>query len=71
MQGTKNIAWRKSSRCGSNACVEVAKVEDTMLLRDSKNPATPPMSLDLGQWAGFVADVANGAFNDLPNQMFE
>jgi Domain of unknown function (DUF397) len=37
-------AWRKSSRCGTSTCVEVAKVEDQYLIRDSKNPAAPALS---------------------------
>lgn len=38
--------WRKSSRStGSDSCVEVAHTGD--VVRDSKNPAGPTLSVDL------------------------
>jgi hypothetical protein len=55
-------AWRKSSRCGTSTCVEVAKVEDQYLIRDSKNPAAPALSFTQAEWDAFVEGVAAGEF---------
>jgi Domain of unknown function (DUF397) len=55
-------AWRKSSRCGSNTCVEVAKVGDAYLMRDSKNPDDAPLSFTADEWHSFVAGIKDGDF---------
>ncbi|OLF11587.1 hypothetical protein BLA60_11615 [Actinophytocola xinjiangensis] len=47
--------WRKSSRSqGANTCVEL---HPAGLVRDSKNPAGPTLSVDL---AGLLAAVKTG-----------
>ncbi|MEV4277188.1 DUF397 domain-containing protein [Actinoplanes xinjiangensis] len=59
----KNVpAWRKSSRCGTSTCVEVAKVDDQYLVRDSKNPEAPALSFTQAEWDAFVEGVAAGEF---------
>ncbi|GAA1586549.1 DUF397 domain-containing protein [Actinoplanes couchii] len=55
-------AWRKSSRCGTSTCVEVAKVEDQYLIRDSKNPEVAALSFTKDEWDAFVQGVAAGEF---------
>lgn len=55
-------AWRKSSRCGSNTCVEVAKVGDQFLVRDSKNPGVAALSFTEAEWEAFVEGVNAGEF---------
>ncbi|WP_430781090.1 DUF397 domain-containing protein [Actinoplanes sp. G11-F43] len=55
-------AWRKSSRCGTSTCVEVAKVEDQYLIRDSKNPEVAALSFTKDEWDAFVEGVAAGEF---------
>lgn len=48
-------AWRKSSRSqGANTCVEL---HPAGLVRDSKNPAGPTLTVDL---AGLLAAVRGG-----------
>jgi len=54
--------WRKSARCGSSACVEVAKVDDVYLVRDSKNPNGAVLSFTEREWAAFVEGVEAGEF---------
>ena len=54
--------WRKSSFCGSNACVEVAKSHGNYLLRDSKDPNSPVLSFTPDEWTAFVAGVSAGEF---------
>jgi hypothetical protein len=55
-------AWRKSSRCGTSTCVEVAKVDEQYLIRDSKNPEAAPLSFTKAEWDAFVAGVNAGEF---------
>jgi hypothetical protein len=62
MREINDIAWRKSSRCASNACVEVAKVDGEYLVRDSKNPQTAALSFTEAEWAAFTEGVAAGEF---------
>jgi len=54
--------WRKSRRCSGGACVEVAKVDDVYLVRDSKNPDGAVLSFTDQEWAGFVEGVEAGDF---------
>ena len=58
-----NVAqWRKSTRCGSSACVEVAKIDDVYLVRDSKNPDAAVLSFTKQEWDAFVEGVQAGEF---------
>ncbi|MFI6077529.1 DUF397 domain-containing protein [Actinoplanes sp. NPDC051343] len=62
MIDNNNIAWRKSTRCGSNACVEVAKVDGQYLVRDSKNPQVSALAFTEAEWVAFTEGVAAGEF---------
>jgi hypothetical protein len=56
-------AWRKSSKCGNQTCVEVARVdEDTYLIRDSKRPEAAALSFTGEEWTAFVEGVQAGEF---------
>lgn len=52
--------WRRSSRCGNTTCVEVAKVGDDYLIRDSKNPTQPPLRLTGEGWTTLTASIRRG-----------
>ncbi len=55
--------WRKSSFCGSAACVEVAQTGDEFLVRDSKNAESPVLRFTPEEWAAFVAGINAGEFS--------
>jgi Domain of unknown function (DUF397) len=57
--------WRKSSQSGPNCdnCVEVAFVDDAILLRDSKNPQGPVLVFTQGEWDAFVGGAKDGEFD--------
>jgi hypothetical protein len=55
-------AWRRSTFCGSGACIEVAKVDESYLLRDSKDPEGPVLTFTPAEWDAFVAGVQAGEF---------
>ncbi|WP_232778709.1 DUF397 domain-containing protein [Carbonactinospora thermoautotrophica] len=57
--------WRKSSRSGSNNCVEVANVRGFVAVRDSKNPDGPRLVFTRSGWAAFAAGLKAGDFDRL------
>jgi len=57
-----NPQWSRSSYCGTGACVEVAKVADQFLVRDSKNPDTPALTFTADEWTAFLDGAAAGEF---------
>ena len=59
---SNSVKWTKSTRCGNNTCVEVARVDDEYLVRDSKNPSVAPLSFTAEEWNAFVEGVAAGEF---------
>ena len=62
MNRNESPQWRKSSRCSHGTCVEVAKVDDQYLIRDSKNPHLEAHSFTEAEWLAFVAGVQAGEF---------
>lgn len=62
MLDNEQISWRKSTRCGSNACVEVAKVDGQYLVRDSKNPQVAALTFTESEWVAFTEGVVAGEF---------
>jgi predicted secreted Zn-dependent protease len=54
--------WRKSSKCGTATCVEVAKVGELYLIRDSKNPEEGALAFTEAEWTAFVAGINEGEF---------
>lgn len=63
--GGNEPRWRRSSRCGNSACVEVASLGDEVAVRDSKNHGGPVLTYSREEWRDFVAGVKDGEF-DLP-----
>lgn len=55
-------AWRKSSRCGTSTCVEVARLGEAILVRDSKNPEAGTLAFTEAEWDAFTAGVLAGEF---------
>lgn len=55
-------AWQRSRRCDSNSCVEVAFLDDDVLVRDSKDPQGPVLRFTTEEWTAFAAGVQAGDF---------
>lgn len=45
------------------SCVEVAALDTTRAVRDSKNPAGPALTVSAAQWSAFTASVRTGLFD--------
>jgi hypothetical protein len=54
-----NIQWRKATYSSGNGgnCIEVATVDHTVAVRDSKNPDGPRLAFGRQAWAEFAAEV--------------
>jgi hypothetical protein len=53
-----SIVWHTSSySCGNGDCVEVAPALDRVLLRDSKDPDGPALTLSTPAWRVFLSTV--------------
>jgi hypothetical protein len=61
-RSSEQLAWQRSSRCGSSGCIEVAFAGEHVFIRDSKNPAQQPLRFRADEWAAFRDGVVNGDF---------
>lgn len=57
-----DLSWRRSGRCDTNTCVEVALHEGEVMVRDSKNPEGPFLRFSRREWEAFVGGVGDGDF---------
>jgi len=55
--------WVRSSFCSSSACVEVARADELVFLRDSKQPDRVPLEFTSAEWAAFLAGARRGDFD--------
>jgi hypothetical protein len=58
-----SAVWRKSSRSGTNGCVEVAVVDGKVAVRDSKERGGPVLVFTPLEWEAFVGGVRDGQFD--------
>jgi len=56
------LAWRKSTRCATGGCIEVATTPGRSLVRDSKDVGGPILTFENSSWSDFVAAVRTGEF---------
>ncbi|UQU64595.1 DUF397 domain-containing protein [Couchioplanes caeruleus] len=62
MNSSAPTLWRRSSRCADCSCVEVARIDGVVLVRDSKQPGVPALAFTEQEWMDFVAGVMAGEF---------
>ncbi|GAA2351181.1 DUF397 domain-containing protein [Dactylosporangium salmoneum] len=57
-------AWRKSSYCANQTCVEVAdRAHDGIAVRDAKELDGSVLSFERETWAAFVGGIKAGRFD--------
>ncbi|GIF19824.1 hypothetical protein BJ973_006866 [Actinoplanes tereljensis] len=59
---TENLQWKRSTRCTSGTCVEIATVGGTYLVRDAKDPDGAVLHVGAAGWAAFLSAVKAGEF---------
>lgn len=57
MRDAGRLAWRRSSRCESSGCVEVAVGEGGVLMRDSAGPRGQVLAVSRADWVAFLSWV--------------
>lgn len=56
--------WRKSSASGAGGeCVQVARTQDQVWVRDSKSPVGPVLGFTRAGWTAFLSGVQRGEFD--------
>jgi Domain of unknown function (DUF397) len=65
MQDLTAAAWRTSTLCDLNGCVEVALLDGKVAVRDAKDKASPILLFSAREWEAFTGGVRAGEF-DLP-----
>ena len=58
------LNWRKSGRCDSASCVEVAVTRGRVGVRDGKDPNGAVLWFTPEEWTAFMAGVRDGALRD-------
>jgi uncharacterized protein DUF397 len=58
------LAWRHGRQCDGGACVELAPLDEAILVRSSK-AADVVVALSPDEWLAFCADVKAGLFDGL------
>jgi hypothetical protein len=63
--GSAEVIWRKSTRSGplTDNCVEVAFVNGSVAVRDSKDPQGPVLMFNADEWGAFVGGAKDGEFD--------
>jgi len=56
-----DLAWRKARKCDGGACVEIANLGETIMVRDSANPGII-LSTSSGEWLRFLAHIREESF---------
>ncbi len=57
------LSWKKSTASGEGSCVEVARVGETILVRDSKDPLGPALTFSGEEWEAFLTGARSGQVN--------
>ena len=57
------LVWRKSSFSESGNCVEVAILDDQILVRDSKDRNGPVLTFGVNEWRDFLSSARDGYFD--------
>ena len=55
--------WKRSSYCGTSACVEVAAIGPSVFVRDAKNPDGGSFEASGQGWSKFIDAIKSGRFD--------
>lgn len=63
IQKMAHAVWHKGSFSGDAGCVEVADLDQLIMLRHSKDPDGAVLKFTRTEWAAFVEGVRDGEFD--------
>jgi hypothetical protein len=63
MTERSGIAWRRSTYCANNSCVEVALLDNQIAVRDSKDQNGPVLRFTPTEWSAFLDGAREGEFD--------
>lgn len=58
-----SVQWRKSTRSGTENCVEVAISDEGVAVRDTKDRSKAPHIFTRAEWDAFIGGVKGGEFD--------
>jgi len=59
-----DLKWRKAQKsAGNGACVEVASFQNSVAVRDSKDPNGPVLTYGQAEWGAFLRRAKAGEFD--------
>jgi len=56
-------AWKKATASGAGGCVEVARIDGDVAVRDSKHPDGDILTYAPEEWADFLAHLKAGRYD--------
>jgi hypothetical protein len=62
------VAWRRSTRCESNSCVEVGLLSTEVAMRDSKDANGAVLLFTAAEWTAFLEGARRGEFELTPSR---
>jgi hypothetical protein len=62
METQPPVAWHRSRRCDSSACIEVALIDGRIAVRESERPDGPILRFTHAEWSAFAAGIRDGEF---------
>jgi hypothetical protein len=62
---TERAVWRKASLCQGGECVEVARLNNMIVMRDSKDPRGHMLYYATEEFRSFVRSIKAGRYDNL------
>jgi hypothetical protein len=59
-----SISWRKASACHQGSCIEVAQINGSIAIRESKDPDGLILLYSPEEWRTFLSGAKAGEFDD-------
>jgi predicted secreted Zn-dependent protease len=62
---TEDLEWRVSRVCENGACVQVARLDEFVLIRNTNDPEGPVSVFTKDEWRQFLAGAKLGDFDEM------
>jgi hypothetical protein len=65
MPAPLGTTWRVAKKCDIVNCVQVARLNEMIVIGDTKNPDGPVLLYTQDEWEAFINGVRHGDFDDI------